>query len=36
MSTMGMLAPFVYLNMPYQQAVLTEEQALDVAAFVLM
>lgn len=36
MSTMAMLAPFVYLNMPYQQAVLTEEQALDVASFVLM
>lgn len=35
MSTMEMLAPFVYLNMPYQQAVLTEDQALDVAAFVL-
>lgn len=35
MSTMRMLAPFVYLNMPYQQASLTEEQALDVAAYVL-
>lgn len=34
MNTMGMLAPFVYLNMPYQQAVLTEEQALDVASFI--
>lgn len=33
MSTMRMLAPFIYLNMPYQQAVLTEEQALDVAAY---
>lgn len=36
MSTMKMLAPFVYLNMPYQQAVLTEEQALDVSSFVLL
>lgn len=36
MNTMNMLAPFVYLNMPYQQAALTEDQALDVAAFVLM
>jgi thiosulfate dehydrogenase len=35
MSTMAMLAPFIYLNMPYQQAMLTEEQALDVAAFIL-
>jgi thiosulfate dehydrogenase len=33
MHTMQMLAPFIYLNMPYQQAVLSEEQALDVAAF---
>lgn len=36
MGTMGMLAPFVFLNMPYQQAVLTEDQALDVASFVLL
>jgi thiosulfate dehydrogenase len=35
MNTIGMLAPFVYLNMPYQQARLTEEQALDVAAYVI-
>jgi thiosulfate dehydrogenase len=35
MSTMAMLAPFVYLNMPYQQAVLSEEHSLDVAAYVL-
>lgn len=35
MSTMKMLAPFVYLNMPYQQARLTEEQSLDVSAYVL-
>lgn len=35
MSTMRMLAPFVYLNMPFQHASLTKEQALDVAAFVL-
>lgn len=35
MSTMKMMAPFVLLNMPYQQATLTEEQALDVTAYVL-
>lgn len=35
MNTIGMMAPFVYLNMPYQQARLTEEQALDVAAYVI-
>lgn len=35
MSMMKMLAPFVYLNMPFQQASLTEEQALDVAAFIV-
>ncbi len=35
MSTIQMLAPFVYLNMPYQQARLTEEQALDVSAYIL-
>jgi thiosulfate dehydrogenase len=35
MSTIEMLAPFVYLNMPFQQASLSEEQALDVASFVL-
>jgi thiosulfate dehydrogenase len=34
MNTMEMLAPFILLNMPYQQATLTEEQALDVAAFI--
>lgn len=35
MSTMKMLAPFIFLNMPYQQAQLTEEQSLDVAAFII-
>lgn len=35
MGTMKMLAPFIYLNMPYQQAQLTEEQALDIAAYLL-
>lgn len=35
MSNMSMLAPFILLNMPYKQATLTEEQALDVAAYVL-
>ncbi len=35
MNTLKMLAPFIYLNMPYQQAFLTEEQALDVASFIL-
>jgi thiosulfate dehydrogenase len=36
MNTMAMLAPFIYLNMPYQQAMLTEEQALDVASFIVL
>ncbi len=35
MSTMKMLSSFVYHNMPYRQAHLTEEQALDVSAYVL-
>lgn len=35
MATMDMIAPFIYLNMPYQQAGLTEEEAQDVAAYVL-
>lgn len=35
MNMIGMLAPFIYLNMPYQQAILTEEQALDVAAYII-
>lgn len=35
MGTMKMMAPFVYLNMPYQQAKLTEEQAMDITAYVL-
>lgn len=35
MGTLKMMAPFVYLNMPYQQARLTEEEALDVTAYVL-
>jgi thiosulfate dehydrogenase len=35
MSTLPMLAAFVYWNMPYQNASLTEEQSLDVAAFIL-
>lgn len=35
MGTMNMLAPFVYLNMPYQEARLTEEEALDVAAYII-
>lgn len=34
MSTANMLAPFIYLNMPYQQASLTEEQALDITAYI--
>lgn len=36
MNTIKMLAPFVYMNMPYEQASLTEEQALDVASFVVL
>lgn len=35
MSTMPMLSSFVYLNMPYQGADLTEEESLDVAAYVI-
>lgn len=35
MSTMPMLSSFVYSNMPYQEACLTEEEALDVAAYVI-
>lgn len=35
MSTIRMLAPFVYLNMPYQEARLSEEQALDVSAYII-
>lgn len=35
MSRLSMLAAFTYWNMPYQQPFLTEEQALDVAAFIL-
>lgn len=35
MSLISMLSAFVHLNMPYQNSVLTEEQAIDVAGFVL-
>jgi thiosulfate dehydrogenase len=35
MSHLPMLASFIYWNMPYKNAVLSEEQSLDVAAFVL-
>lgn len=35
MSEIGKLAPFIYLNMPLGNAVLSEDQALDVAEFVL-
>lgn len=35
MSLQSVLSAFVYLNMPYQNSILTEEQAIDVAAFVL-
>ena len=34
MNMLSMLAPFIYLNMPYQQASLTEDEALDIASFV--
>lgn len=34
MSTIPMLSAFVYWNMPYENSILTEEQALDVAAFI--
>jgi thiosulfate dehydrogenase len=35
MNNISMLAPFIYLNMPYEDATLTEEEALDIAAFVI-
>jgi thiosulfate dehydrogenase len=35
MSTMKMMVPFIMLNMPYGQATLTEDEALDIAAYVL-
>lgn len=35
MNTLPMLSSFVYYNMPYQEPTLTEEEALDVAAFVI-
>lgn len=35
MSTPEMLSAFIYWNMPYKNSVLTEEQAIDIAAFVL-
>lgn len=34
MNTLRVLASFIFLNMPYQQARLTEEEALDIAKFV--
>ncbi len=30
-----MMAPFVHLNMPYQEPTLSEEDAIDVASFVI-
>jgi thiosulfate dehydrogenase len=35
MSTLPLLSAFIYWNMPYQEAHLSEEQALDIAAFIL-
>lgn len=35
MSMLPMFSAFVYWNMPYQNSVLTEEEAIDIAAFVL-
>lgn len=35
MNTPTMLSSFVYLNMPYQQADLTEEESMDVAAYII-
>lgn len=35
MNTLTKLAPFLYWNMPYQEPALTEEEALDIAAFIL-
>lgn len=35
MNNIGMLAPFIYLNMPYQEARLSEEESLDIAAYII-
>jgi len=35
MNTLPMLSSFVYWNMPFENSVLTEEQAIDVAAFII-
>ncbi len=35
MNNIKKLAPFIYLNMPYQQAALSESEALDVAAYLI-
>ncbi len=35
MNIMSMLAPFIQQNMPYTDATLTQEQALDVAAYII-
>ncbi len=35
MNTLPMLSSFVYWNMPYDNSILSEEQALDVAAFII-
>jgi thiosulfate dehydrogenase len=35
MNVMSMIAPFVYQNMPYTDPTLTQEEALDVAAYVI-
>lgn len=35
MNTLPMLSSFVHLNMPYGQPILSEEEALDVAAYVI-
>lgn len=35
MNTLERLSSFIYYNMPYQQPTLTQEQALDVAAFMI-
>jgi len=35
MGTLKMIAPFVFLNMPYKDAKLTEEQALDISSYVI-
>ena len=35
MNVLGKISGFIYYNMPYQEPNLTEEEALDIASFVI-